>query len=81
MSKKMLKKAEAKKTEKAQPVADTKPEAAEESSDSEIDMPIFTPELAKLKEKEMGEQDVDMNADEDVDNQGGVADMNDDFPS
>jgi hypothetical protein len=44
-------------------------------------MPIFTPELAKLKDKEMGAQDVDMNLEEDVDNQGGEADMNEDFPS
>ena len=78
MSKKMLKKAEAKKTEKVEP-AEIKPEN-EQSSDSEIDMPIFTPEIAKLKQKEMGEQDVDMNLEEDIDNQGG-ADMNDDFPS
>jgi hypothetical protein len=43
-------------------------------------MPIFTPELAKLKEKEMGGQDADMDLEDDIDNQGG-ADMNDDFPS
>ncbi len=43
-------------------------------------MPIFTPELAKLKEKEMGGQDVEMDLEDDIDNQGG-ADMNDDFPS
>ena len=54
MSKKMQKKAEAKKTEKAEP-AEIKPEGKEESSDSEIDMPVFTPELAKLKDTEMGE--------------------------
>lgn len=55
----------------------------EMSDDSEPDMPNFTPELAKLKEKEMGKKkpkDEDMELDDDVDDQENN-DMDDDNPS
>ena len=52
------------------------------SDDEEPDMPNFTPEIAMLKEKELGAKpaDEDMELDEDVDDQGNI-DLNDDMPS
>lgn len=76
MSKKLKKKTGKPKAEEK----DKNENEDEMSDDSEPDMPIFTPELAKLKKKEMGEEDEDMELDDDVDDVGNKA-MNDDLPS